>query len=137
MASFWEAMWGPLQAVVSELDFDYRAYAAEHFAHVHESAADPRFEGWLAGGGSAGGAGPRAGRDDRRGGGRRVDRPSPRRAGGARRRPAGPQRADERVDVPLRRACRPAAVVGPAHEDDVALDPPLPGAGGGVRVDRG
>ena len=48
MASFWEAMWGTLQAVVSELDFDYRGYAAEHFAHVHESAADPRFEDWIA-----------------------------------------------------------------------------------------
>jgi aminoglycoside phosphotransferase (APT) family kinase protein len=48
MASFWEAMWGTLQAVVSDLDFDYRGYAAEHFGHVHESAADPRLEGWIA-----------------------------------------------------------------------------------------
>ena len=48
MASFWEAMWGTLQAVVSELDFDYRGYAAEHFGHMHASAADPRFEEWIA-----------------------------------------------------------------------------------------
>jgi thiamine kinase-like enzyme len=53
MASFWEAMWGTLQAIVSELDFDYGSYAAEHFGHMHASAADPRLEGWIADAASA------------------------------------------------------------------------------------
>lgn len=48
MASFWEAMWGVVQAVVSELDFDYRAYAAEHFGRMRDAADDPRFDSWIA-----------------------------------------------------------------------------------------
>jgi thiamine kinase-like enzyme len=47
MAAFWEAMWGVVQATVSELDFDFGAYAEEHLARVRASLADPRFETWL------------------------------------------------------------------------------------------
>ena len=34
LAAFWEGMWGVLQASVSELDFDFAAYAAEHLAQA-------------------------------------------------------------------------------------------------------
>jgi thiamine kinase-like enzyme len=47
MAAFWEAMWAVVQSAVSELDFDFGAYAAEHLARVRERLADPRFETWL------------------------------------------------------------------------------------------
>jgi thiamine kinase-like enzyme len=47
MSDVREAMWGVLQQAVSDLDFDYAAYAAEHFARLRESAADPRLEDWI------------------------------------------------------------------------------------------
>ena len=47
MSDVREAMWGVVQAVVSDLDFDYGAYAAEHFARLREGAADPRLEDWI------------------------------------------------------------------------------------------
>ena len=47
MSDVREAMWGVLQGVVSDLDFDYGAYAAEHFARLREGAADPRLEEWV------------------------------------------------------------------------------------------
>ncbi len=47
MAAFWEAMWAVVQSAVSELEFDFAAYAAEHLARVRERLADPRFETWL------------------------------------------------------------------------------------------
>ncbi|MFL5770353.1 MAG: phosphotransferase [Chloroflexota bacterium] len=34
MASYWEGMWGVLQATVSELDFDFAGYAEEHLARA-------------------------------------------------------------------------------------------------------
>ena len=34
MASYWEGMWGVLQATVSELDFDFRGYASEHLGRA-------------------------------------------------------------------------------------------------------
>ena len=34
MASYWEGMWGVLQATVSELDFDFRGYADEHLGRA-------------------------------------------------------------------------------------------------------
>jgi hypothetical protein len=40
-------MWAVLQAVVSDLDFDYDAYAAEHFARLRAGAEDPRLEEWI------------------------------------------------------------------------------------------
>jgi thiamine kinase-like enzyme len=47
MAAFWEAMWAVVQTAVSELEFDFGAYAAEHLARVRERLSDPRFETWL------------------------------------------------------------------------------------------
>jgi len=47
MAAFWEAMWAVVQSAVSELDFDFGAYAAEHLARVRERLGDDRFAGWL------------------------------------------------------------------------------------------
>jgi thiamine kinase-like enzyme len=47
MSDFREAMWGVVQTVASDLDFDYVAYADEHFARLRASAADPRFQDWL------------------------------------------------------------------------------------------
>jgi thiamine kinase-like enzyme len=48
MSDFREAMWGVLQQAISTLDVDYVAYADEHFARLEETAADDRFEDWLA-----------------------------------------------------------------------------------------
>jgi thiamine kinase-like enzyme len=48
MSDFREAMWGAVQEVVSELDFDYRAYRDEHFARLLEAVRDPGFERSLA-----------------------------------------------------------------------------------------
>ena len=47
MSDFREAMWGALQNVVSELDFDFEGYADQHFDRLRRTAADPRFGGWL------------------------------------------------------------------------------------------
>lgn len=49
MSDYREAMWGVVQTVVSDMDFDYPAYAEAHFARLFASAADPRFEEWLHG----------------------------------------------------------------------------------------
>ena len=43
-----EAMWGAVQQGRSTLDFDYAAYADEHFERLERAAADPRVEEWLA-----------------------------------------------------------------------------------------
>ncbi len=43
-----EAAWGVLQTVLSELDFDFRAYARRHFERLLEAAGQPAFEEWLA-----------------------------------------------------------------------------------------
>ncbi len=42
-----EAAWGVIQGVISELDFDFGAYADTHFARLLDAAADPRLEDWL------------------------------------------------------------------------------------------
>ena len=47
-SDFREAMWGVVQATVSELDFDFDGYAARHFARMAATAADSSFERWLA-----------------------------------------------------------------------------------------
>jgi thiamine kinase-like enzyme len=49
MSDFREAMWGVVQTAVSELDFDFAGYAAEHFARLERTAAIPEFLGALAG----------------------------------------------------------------------------------------
>jgi thiamine kinase-like enzyme len=47
MSDFREAMWGVLQSALSDIDFDFHAYAAEHFERMRATAADPAFESWL------------------------------------------------------------------------------------------
>src|SRR3989454_6782779 len=47
MSDFREAMWGVLQQAISELDFDFSAYALKHFNRLLDGAADPRFNAWL------------------------------------------------------------------------------------------
>jgi thiamine kinase-like enzyme len=42
-----EAAWGVLQAVLSELDFDFQAYARRHFERLLGAAGRPSFEEWL------------------------------------------------------------------------------------------
>jgi thiamine kinase-like enzyme len=53
MSDFREAMWGAVQQLRSNLDFDYAGYAAEHFERLERAAADPRIEEWLAVGATA------------------------------------------------------------------------------------
>jgi aminoglycoside phosphotransferase (APT) family kinase protein len=43
MSDFREAMWGVVQSAVSELDFDFVAYASEHFARLRRTADEPAF----------------------------------------------------------------------------------------------
>jgi thiamine kinase-like enzyme len=47
MSDFREAMWGVVQAGVSELEFDFRNYAQKHFERLEKARNDPRFEGWI------------------------------------------------------------------------------------------
>ena len=44
MSDFREAMWGVVQQALSELDFDFRGYATEHFERLVRTAAEPRFK---------------------------------------------------------------------------------------------
>ncbi|HEX3801814.1 MAG TPA: phosphotransferase [Solirubrobacteraceae bacterium] len=37
-----EAAWGVMQGMISQLDFDFAAYADEHFERLERAAADPR-----------------------------------------------------------------------------------------------
>jgi thiamine kinase-like enzyme len=48
VSDFREAMWGAVQLRRSKLDFDYAAYANEHFTRLERAASDPRVEEWLA-----------------------------------------------------------------------------------------
>ena len=43
MSDFREAMWGVVQQGISELDFDFRAYASEHFERLRRTASEPAF----------------------------------------------------------------------------------------------
>jgi thiamine kinase-like enzyme len=47
MSDFREAMWGVVQSSISEIEFDFPAYAQEHFERVQAGFADPRFAVWL------------------------------------------------------------------------------------------
>jgi thiamine kinase-like enzyme len=47
MSDFREAMWGVVQTALSELDFDFEAYARKHFERMAATAADPHFATWL------------------------------------------------------------------------------------------
>jgi len=44
MSDFREAMWGVVQTAVSELDFDFVAYATEHFERLERTAAASSFQ---------------------------------------------------------------------------------------------
>ena len=44
MSDFREAMWGVLQGGISDLDFDFKQYAAKHFTRMLATAADPEFD---------------------------------------------------------------------------------------------
>jgi len=47
MSDFREAMWGVVQTAVSELDFDFPAYATEHFERMRRTADEPVFRDTL------------------------------------------------------------------------------------------
>jgi thiamine kinase-like enzyme len=47
MSDFREAMWGVLQSGISELDFDFKGYAAKHFDRMERTSADPAFGRYL------------------------------------------------------------------------------------------
>ncbi len=47
MSDFREAMWGVVQGTVSELDFDFDAYADKHFARMSATSSDERFDSLL------------------------------------------------------------------------------------------
>ena len=47
MSDFREAMWGVVQGAISELDFDFAAYAGEHLERVAAGLADARLPNWL------------------------------------------------------------------------------------------
>jgi thiamine kinase-like enzyme len=49
MSDFREAMWGVVQQGISELDFDFRVYAEEHFERLERTAAERRFRAALKG----------------------------------------------------------------------------------------
>jgi thiamine kinase-like enzyme len=42
-----EAAWGVIQGVISELDFDFGAYAEKHFVRLLEAARNPRLQEWM------------------------------------------------------------------------------------------
>jgi len=42
-----EAAWGVVQGVLSELDFDFEAYATAHFERLERATGGGRFEQWL------------------------------------------------------------------------------------------
>ena len=49
MSDFREAMWGVVQQALSDLDFDFRGYAEEHFDRLERTASERPFRKALAG----------------------------------------------------------------------------------------
>jgi thiamine kinase-like enzyme len=47
VSDFREAMWGTVQSVLSDVEFDFTAYAAEHFERAELTRANPRFRDWI------------------------------------------------------------------------------------------
>jgi thiamine kinase-like enzyme len=47
MSDFRESMWGMVQIGISQLDFDFRAYADKHFDRLTANMQDPLFKQWL------------------------------------------------------------------------------------------
>ena len=48
MSDFREAMWGVVQQALSDLEFDFRAYAEQHFERLERTAAERAFQRALA-----------------------------------------------------------------------------------------
>jgi thiamine kinase-like enzyme len=48
MSDFREAMWGLVQAGISNLDFDFYDYATKHFNRLTQNIQDPDWKRWLA-----------------------------------------------------------------------------------------
>jgi thiamine kinase-like enzyme len=46
-SDFRESMWGTVQSVLSEVDFDFRDYAARHFKRLEALRHDARFPDWI------------------------------------------------------------------------------------------
>lgn len=55
MSDFREAMWGAVQSTISDLDFDFDGYCAEHFERMREFAAGRRLDELLEEAGGAAG----------------------------------------------------------------------------------
>lgn len=49
MSDFREAMWGVVQQALSDLEFDFRGYADEHFERLERTGSERRFRNALAG----------------------------------------------------------------------------------------
>lgn len=47
MSDFREAMWGVMQQVLSDLDFDYVEYADTHFQRCKKQSEDERYRRWI------------------------------------------------------------------------------------------
>jgi thiamine kinase-like enzyme len=47
MSDFREAMWGQVQIGISDLDFDFHAYAVKHFDRLTLNITDPSWNRWL------------------------------------------------------------------------------------------
>ena len=47
MSDFREAMWGVVQGALSDLDFDFQRYAADHFERLERAASEPVFEEYI------------------------------------------------------------------------------------------
>jgi thiamine kinase-like enzyme len=47
MSDFRESMWGTVQSVLSDVEFDFQEYAAKHFMRAEGLRADPRFGDWV------------------------------------------------------------------------------------------
>ena len=48
MSDFREAMWGVVQQALSDLEFDFHAYAEQHFERLEQTAAERSFRRALA-----------------------------------------------------------------------------------------
>jgi thiamine kinase-like enzyme len=48
LSDFRESMWGMVQIGISDLDFDFHAYADKHFDRMTKNIKDDRWEKWLA-----------------------------------------------------------------------------------------
>ena len=47
MSDFREAMWGLVQVGISDLNFDFQAYANKHFERLRQNILNPNWEHWL------------------------------------------------------------------------------------------